>query len=239
MNQETNQNMNMEIKEYSNEDAQIIATFLQHKITNQNMGKITGVCNTNTYSLNKGILKYGYRGKKAVDKELSQLHNRQVFKPVRLSELTQKEKQRAMNSLIFLTEKRDGTIKARACANGSTQRSYIEKHEAASPTVSTEALLTTAVIDAKQNRDIITLDIPNAFVQTSIPQGEEKVIMKIRGVLVDILCDLAPEVYQAYVVRERKNKLLYVEMLKALYGMLVASLLYYKKFRKDIATIGF
>ena len=28
-------------------------------------------------------------------------------------------------------------------------------------------------------------------------------------------------------------------MLKALYGMLIASLLYYKKFRADIATIGF
>jgi hypothetical protein len=63
--------------------------------------------------------------------------------------------------------------------------------------------------------------------------------MKIRGVLVDILCDLAPEVYEDYVIGERKTKLLYVEMLKALYGMLVASLLYYKKFRKDIATIGF
>ena len=69
-----------------------------------------------------------------------------------------------MSSLMFLTEKRDGTIKARACANGSTQRSYINKDEAASPTVSTETLLTTAVIDAKQNRDAMTLEIPNAFV---------------------------------------------------------------------------
>ena len=86
-----------------------------------------------------------------------------------------------MNSLIFLTQKRDGTIKARACANGSTQRSYINKDEAASPTVTTEALLTTAVIDAKQKRDIITLDIPNAFVQTPLPQEEYKVITRING----------------------------------------------------------
>ena len=239
MNQETNQNMNMEIKEYSNEDAQIIATFLQHKITNQNMGKITGVCNTNTYSLNKGILKYGYRGKKAVDKELSQLHNRQVFKPVRLSELTQKEKQRAMNSLIFLTEKRDGTIKARACANGSTQRSYIEKHEAASPTVSTEALLTTAVIDAKQNRDIITLDIPNAFVQTPMPKSQQRVIMRINGLLVEYLDKLFPGEYNEYIINQNNTKILYVEMEKALYGMMLSSLLFYKHFRKDLESIGF
>ena len=97
----------------------------------------------------------------------------------------------------------------------------------------------TGAIDAKQCRDIMTLDIPNAFDQTPIPKGEERIIMKIRGVLVDILCQLAPEVYTPYVIHERKSKLLYLEMLKALYGMLVASLLYYKKFREDISTIGF
>ena len=144
-----------------------------------------------------------------------------------------------MESLIVLTEKRDGRVKARTCANRSTQRDYIPREDAASPTASTDCVLITGVIEAKQQRDIMTLDIPNAFVQTSIPPGEEKVIKKIRGVLVDILCELAPEVYKDYVVRERKNKLLYVEMLKALYGMLVASLLYYKKFPEDIATIGF
>ena len=35
----------------------------------------------------------------------------EFFKPIHLSELTQVEKYKAMNSLIFLTEKRDGAIK--------------------------------------------------------------------------------------------------------------------------------
>ena len=125
-----------------------------------------------------------------------------------------------MESLIFLTEKRDGLVKARTCANGSTQQDYIPREDAASPTASTDSILITGVIEAKQQHDIMTLDIPNAFVQTPISQGDEKVIMKIRGVLVDILCDLAPDVYNDYVVRERNNQLIYVEMLKALYGML-------------------
>jgi len=51
----------------------------------------------------------------------------------------------------------------------------------------TEAILITGVIEAKQHRDI-TLDIPNAFVQTPIPQDGDKVMMKIRGPLVNILC---------------------------------------------------
>jgi hypothetical protein len=75
------------------------------------------------------------------------------------------EKKRAMESLIFLNEKRDGeTVKVRMCANGSTQRAYISREEVASPIVSSEAIITTGVIDAKQRRDVMTLDIPNAFV---------------------------------------------------------------------------
>ena len=85
----------------------------------------------------------------------------------------------------------------------------------------------------------MTLDVPNAFVQTTLPQDGKRVFMKIRGQLVDILVEICPGIYDDYVVGEGKNKFLYVRMLKALYGMLVSALLYYKKFRKDIESIGF
>ena len=114
----------------------------------------------------KGINKFGSKGKDALCKELSQLHNREVFKSILFEDLSEREKTRAMNSLIFLTEKRYITIKAKACANGSSQCKYINIDEAANPTVTTEALLATAVIDAKQNTNVMTLDIPNSFVQT-------------------------------------------------------------------------
>ena len=63
--------------------------------------------------------------------------------------------------------------------------------------------------------------------------------MVIRGVLVDMLLKIAPEVYEDYVVMEGDKKVLYVEILKAIYGMLQSSLLYYKKFSSDIKEIGF
>ena len=130
-----------------------------------------------------------------------------------------------MSSLIFLTEKRDGTIKARACANGSTQRSYINKEEATSPTISTEAILTTVVIDVKQNRDVITLDIPNIFVQTPMPKSQQRVIMRINGLLVNYLKELYPETYSKYITHQNNTKVLYVEMKKALYGMMLSSVI--------------
>ena len=50
------------------------------------------------------------------------------------------------------------------------------------------------MIEAKQGQNAMILDIPNAFVQTTIPQGEkdEKIIMKIRGVFVDLLLEIDP-----------------------------------------------
>jgi hypothetical protein len=154
--------------------------------------------------------------------------------------MTTLERKRAMESLIFLNEKPDGeTVKARMCANGSTQRAYISREEATSSTVSSAAIITTGVIDEKQRRDVMTLDIPNAFVQRKISLDGDKIIMKIRGQLLDILLEIRPGVYDNYVINEGKQRILYVRMLRALYRMLVSSILYYKKFRKDIEAIGF
>ena len=230
-------------EEYSVESAKVIAHIMCNyaSMNSGRMSKKKFYQLVHTYSLQKGIKKFGVKGKQAAYKEMRQLHDRIVFTPVRVESLTAQERKRAMESLIFLVEKRDGRIKARTCANGSTQREYISKEEAASPTAATESIMITGVIDAKQNRNVMTLDIPNAFVQTSIPQGEEdeKIIMKIRGILVDILVEMSPETYKEYVVYENNKKVLYVRMNKALYGMMTASVLYYKKFRNDIESIGY
>ena len=47
----------------------------------------------------------------------------------------------------------------------------------------------TLTIDAHENRDVMSADVPNAFIQTEMPeikQGEERVMMKITGVLVNL-----------------------------------------------------
>ena len=59
--------------------------------------------------------------------------------------------------------------------------------------MTTKSVLITSVIDAKQGRDVMSIDVPNAFVQTEVPQGDERTIMKIRGALVDMLSEIDPE----------------------------------------------
>ena len=76
-------------------------------------------------------------------------------------------------------------------------------------------------------------DIPNAFVQAEmldISDGKEWVTMKITGALVDMLVQLSPKIYGPYVVFEKQWKVIYIQVLEAIYGMLQAALLWYNKF---------
>ena len=51
-----------------------------------------------SYSLTKGLKKFGLHGRDAADKEMKQLHKRVVFEPIRVEELTNLEKRRTMGS---------------------------------------------------------------------------------------------------------------------------------------------
>ena len=141
---------------------------------------------------------------------------------------------------MFLTEKKDGRIKARTCANGSIQCVYIPKDNAASPTASTKNVLITRTIKVEQNENTMAADIPNAFIQTDIKKEDQnKIIMKIRGQMVNILPKLEPSTYARYVSKENNSPILYVRMVEALYGMLTLALTFYEQFKNDIEEIGF
>ena len=97
----------------------------------------------------------------------------------------------------------------------------------------------TCVIAAHEKRVVMSVDVPNVFVQTKMPSredGEDKVTMKIAGPLVDMMVDLDTETYSNFAVFEGKRKMIYVVVLRAIYGQLVSSVLWYKKFRKDLES---
>jgi hypothetical protein len=80
------------------------------------------ICHASWYSLKKGLKKFKNVGEEAVSKELMQLHMRDMLKPQSVNDLSSDHKKGALESLMFLTEKRDGTIKGRTCADGRNQR---------------------------------------------------------------------------------------------------------------------
>ena len=175
---------------------------------------------------------FGEKGHAGASKELDQLHRRTCFGPISVADLTPSERKKAMEALMFLTEKPDGTIKGRLVYNGKPTREWMSKEDTASPTASIEAVFITGVIDAKEGRDTMSCDVPNAFVQVDMPDpkpGQDRVVMKITGVLVDMMVQLDPDLYGPFVVYENGRKVLYVLVLKALYGMLISSLLWYQR----------
>jgi len=95
------------------------------------------------YSLKAWLKRFGKTGAASVSKELGQFHDMSVFIPVDAKTLTKEERRAALASLMFLKEKKDGSVKARACADGRKQRETTPEEEAASPTVSIESLFMT------------------------------------------------------------------------------------------------
>ena len=84
----------------------------------------------------------------------------------------------------------------------------------------------------------MTADIPNAFIQTPLPEerlkGSERIFMKIEGRLVDLMTDLDPDLYGPHIVYERGKKVVYVQVLRAIYGMLISAVLWYEKLRGEL-----
>jgi hypothetical protein len=196
------------------------------------------------YLLNKGLKIFGQKGRDASKKEMDQLHRRSCFTPKAIADMTQIEQRKAQQALMFLGEKLCGTVKGRMVYNGKPTREWLLREDSASPTAALESIMLTAVIDAHEECNVMTCDIPNAFIQALMPEvkdGDERVMIKNTRVLVGMLVELNPKLYGPYVVyeRNRQNTVLYVQVMRAIYGMLEAAILWYKKFRGELEQKGF
>ena len=141
--------------------------------------------------------------------------------------MTDLERQRTQDAMMLLAEKNSGEIKGRCVYKGNGTRDWLSREDTSSPTASLEAIFATCVIDAYENRDVMSLNIPNAFVQTMMPKNaNSRVMMKITGLLVNMLIKVDPS-YRDYVVKENVKRVIYVRVLRAICGMLEASMLWY------------
>ena len=116
----------------------------------------------------KGRKIFGKHGDHAAFNEFDQLQHSNCFTPIDLSKLMPLEKKKAQASMVLLSEKKDGTVKGRCVYEGSKTQPCFTKEETASPTALTEGIFITTNIDAHEERDVMTTDIPNAFIQASL-----------------------------------------------------------------------
>ena len=114
------------------------------------------------------------------------------------------QRQKVLESHMFLKDKIDGEIKGRSVAGDNKQRDYISKENASSPTVATQAVLLSCIIDAEEERDVSAIDTLNAFIQTLVEDEKDMAFIKIRGFLVDIMVEIAPDVYKSHVTTKKR-----------------------------------
>ena len=110
---------------------------------------------------------------KAMKSEMRQIHLRDTFEPRHRHELSAKGKAEVLESYMFLKLKRDSNSKGKEVTGVNKQRDLISKEEEILPMVATEAVLISCVIDAQEYRDVSTIDIPNAFIQTCVEKIED------------------------------------------------------------------
>ena len=113
-----------------------------------------------------------------------------------------------------------------------THRYLREDESVSSPTVSFKGLFVTLVIDAYENRDVTTFDIPGAYFYAPNP-SDKQVLLNLKGLFVDIMCQVNPE-YKSYVRIKKGQKVLYLLTLRALYGYIKSDLLWYSLYKEAL-----
>ena len=107
-----------------------------------------------------------------------------------------------------------------------------------SHTVLTDGLIVTTTIYAHDGRDVATMDIPGIFLHAA---NDEQIIMLLTDKVVSLSAQLQPEeLYRKCVIKSKKGEpMMYVKLLKALYGLLKSALLFYKKLAGEFTEMGF
>ena len=139
---------------------------------------------------------------------------------------------------MFLKEKRGREVRGRGCADGRSQQLYISKIKTSSLTAALATIMSTRMIDALKKRDVATVDIPGAFLQTKMPKEEKDVHVILDGRMAKLLAKIAPETYQEYVSQKRGQTYIYCRVNVAIYGTLKAALLFWKKLSASLKMRG-
>jgi len=184
----------------------------------------------------------------AIDQELNNLREKEVFRGVHIDDLTAVQRKRIVRSAMNITRKvtpaSDGSgrtfdkVKARLVVDGSKQdRSLYAESETSSPTASTSAVLIVAALAAGESRKVITLDIAAAYLNAKMTNNDpaKTVYVAIDATITARLISIDPTM-RPFIKRDGG---LIVQLDKALYGCLESAVLWYDELCSSLNAIGF
>jgi len=192
-------------------------------------------------SMQAGIKKHKDAAYDSILKEILAVESKQTFLPLNSSELTYKQRKKAIRSFIFMKEKFDAEgiflkLKSRLTANGSQQdRVYIENSfgSVSSPTLAMSSMMTILSIAKSEARHMATIDVGSAYLNADM--SKEDVIMILDKTVAEQYIKIRPEV--ANMLNDKGE--LYVKLQRALYGSLQASRLWYENISSFLNKNGY
>jgi Reverse transcriptase (RNA-dependent DNA polymerase) len=195
---------------------------------------ITGLLFTQMFAA-KGIKIHGQAAFNALRKEFKQFKAMDILEPLDCFTLSDQLKSEALRPINIIKEKRNGILKGRTCANGSTQRGKFPKEDTGSPIIAKDAFFLITLSDAKEHCNVATADIVGAYLHAKM---HEFIYLCFTGWSVDLLCSVNPD-YTPFAAYENKTKVLYVCANKAIYSCVVSGMLWYKLFSETLQQHGF
>jgi hypothetical protein len=188
-------------------------------------------------SVDRALRQFGEKATESLMTELRGLDAKEVFKQVKLSGLSRKERRRIIRSKMFLKEKFLSSgdfdkLKARYVAGGHMQRKEeYDSDETSSPTVGLSSVYLVASIAAREGRHVASMDVGTAYLNADM---KHKVVMRVEKKLAELLVQINPTKYQL-----DQDGHIYVLLEKALYGCLESSKLWYDEICGTLKAAGF
>ena len=106
----------------------------------------------------------------------------------------------------------------------------MNKEDTTSPNVATESVFITSTIYAFEIRILVTMDVPSSFLHTLMDPKDPNISMALQGKPTDLMVNFYTKFYRKFFSTDSKGRMiLYVEIQKALYGMLKSALMLYMK----------
>jgi hypothetical protein len=118
------------------------------------------------YSLKSGLKKFKEKGEAPVSNDRMQLHTKDTFEPHDSTKLDREQKSNALESLMFLKDKRDDSIRGRVRRWKDTTRGLVEIRR----------VIITSTISAFEGRDVAIVDVSGAFLTAGM-DGESEFSM--------------------------------------------------------------
>ena len=205
--------------------------------------KLNGmVVNALLCSLSRDIQKFGQPGIISAKKEIGQILSTGSLKPTPHSKVTADERDKALECKLFIEAKRDGRIKSRFV--GGTGASSQDKHQfpdLSSPTVRFESVALLLKVSAQNNYKLAVADVPGAYLHAEFqdlslnPTPGKRRFVRVRGELAKLMGQVDSNCKNL----TDDNGVLYLQLQKALYGLIESAKLWYAEISNTLTCAGF